>query len=66
MAEPPAQKLPRGWEKHTDEETGEVYYWHNRTGKTQKEFPYDNCGTMGCILKDRHLGLCEIPQAAGR
>ena len=27
------------------------------------EFNYDRCGTMGCILRDRHPGLHVIPQA---
>ena len=51
-----ADKLPRSWHEFEDEH-GKTYYWHEKTGESTYERPYDKCGTFGCILTDRHAGV---------
>ena len=45
--------------EHVDEE-GKTYFWNNKSGKIQHTRQYDLCGSGGCILQDRHPGLCQI------
>ena len=54
------RKLPRAWERHTDP-NGKVWYWNKFSDEVRNEFPADLCGSNGCILLDRHKGLCQIP-----
>ena len=50
-------KLPRGWiERESDD--GVVEFVCTKTGETTTDRPYDRCGTNGCLLQDRHPGLC--------
>lgn len=57
-------KLPRGWQERLRDD-GITEYYNQKTGVVQTERPYDQCGTFGCILEDRHRGPHQCPEVGG-
>lgn len=54
-------RLPRGWLAEVAAD-GSYLYRNKATNKITAQRPFDQCGTNGCILEDRHTGLHLIPE----